>query len=195
MAVCMLLSTPVHSMVRCGWAPSRSATLLASSWGPSPLFTASWKSAPSFLAIAKRSEDRSDDGGGLETMGTIRIQRVPCDAGRLVLSYPWWQLVRLPLLWPRADTPTRWALWAHPGDSTHLLWAEASWAGRTTWPNQEIVTKVRFQYDTISWIDSKYKFVSKHFTCVQLPVCCEVTSLLKVMLHMKLFLETAPVFG
>lgn len=60
MAVWMLLSTPVHSMVMCGWAPSMSVTVLANCWAPSALFTVSWKSAPNSLAMARRSGDRSE---------------------------------------------------------------------------------------------------------------------------------------
>lgn len=45
-----------------------SSTLLASCWGPSSLFTVSWKSEPNSLAIVRRSADRSErNEGALET--------------------------------------------------------------------------------------------------------------------------------
>ena len=59
MAVCMLLSAPVHSMVTCGCFPSLPATRWATSCAESSLVTNSGKSAPTSWAIFKRSEDRS----------------------------------------------------------------------------------------------------------------------------------------
>lgn len=78
MPVWTQLSAPVHSMVKWGWAPSISSTLLASCFGPSSLFTSSWKSAPKSLAMARRSGNRSAHGkekNMLRGQNTKRIEQ------------------------------------------------------------------------------------------------------------------------
>lgn len=79
MAVWMLLSAPVHSIVMSGWAPSRPAAVLASCWGSSPLFTVSWKSAPNSLAIVRRSADKSENRrrAGLNTKARAAQKMAP----------------------------------------------------------------------------------------------------------------------
>lgn len=88
----------------------------ASCGGSTSLVTFSWKSAPSSLASARRSGNRSSSrrdgdvvvGGGIRHQKGLRICHEATPAAKGV--YRWWWPATPPLPWPQSNTPTRWVL-------------------------------------------------------------------------------------